>query len=172
MNVPFVYIDFHILPPFPLAYVCCVSILYQHLEPSIQAASESNLESFFYEAVYDAASTIDYSKEPIDAGVVDSPPPKQIFRHSPSPSPLKGVKRDCHGSPASRPQGGNAPQRRLRMDALTLPVPLRDASPVRSGSGASVPRVKVRCNLRTNASLRMYICIIYVRNMFGSSSSN
>jgi hypothetical protein len=78
----------------------------------IAVVSESDLESFFYETVYDVASTIDYSKEPIDAGVVDSPPPKQIFRQSPSPSPLKGVDRDSVRPSPTKPAGGITPQRR------------------------------------------------------------
>ena len=101
--------------------------------------------SFIYETVYDAASTIDYSKDPIDAGVVDSPPAKKVFRHSPSPSPLKGLQRTCV---RSRPVGAGAPQRRLRMDARPTSSgqtrdPLRGAMPVQANSDASVPRTKV-----------------------------
>ena len=120
----------------------------QRLEPSIEIDSDTNLGSFFYETVYDAASTIDYSKEPIDAGVVDSPPPKQIFRHSPSPSPLKGIDRKCVRASPSRPGGSITPQRRLRMDARptksgTLPIPLRDALPLLANSDANAPGDKV-----------------------------
>ena len=129
-------------------WVCLAFILQQFLEPSIDIASDSNLGSFIYETVYDAASTIDYSKDPIDAGVVDSPPPKKIYRHSPSPSPLKGLGRTCVPTPPSRPVGAGAPQRRLRMDARPTNsgpphVPLRGASPVQANSDASVPRTKV-----------------------------
>jgi hypothetical protein len=86
------YVDFHTLYPLPLPLGFVVlSFLHQFLEPSIDIPDDSNLGSFVYETVYDAASTIDYSKDPIDAGVVDSPPPKKIYRHSPSPSPLKGL---------------------------------------------------------------------------------
>ena len=108
-------------------------------------ANDSNMGSFIYETVYDAASTIDYSKDPIDAGVVDSPPAKKVFRHSPSPSPLKGLQRTCV---RSRPVGAGAPQRRLRMDAHPTSSgqtrdPLRGAMPVQANSDASVPRTKV-----------------------------
>jgi hypothetical protein len=121
----------------------------QPLEPSIDVVSESNLESFIYETVYDAASTIDYSKEPLDAGVVDSPPPKQIFRQSPSPSPLKGVDRDSVRPSPTKPAGGITPQRRLCMDArptksASLPTPLRDALPSPANSDANARRAKVR----------------------------
>jgi hypothetical protein len=122
--------------------------LLQRLEPSIDIVSESELGSFFYETVYDAASTIDYSKEPIDAGVVDSPPPKQIFRRSASPSPLKGINRKCVRTSPSRPGGSSTPQRRLRMDARptksgTLPIPLRDALPLLADSDGNAPGDKV-----------------------------
>ena len=85
------YVDFHTLDylPFPLGFVL-LSFLQQFLEPSIDIAGDSNLGSFIYEAIYDAASTIDYSKDPINAGVVDGPPPKKIYRHSPSPSLAQG----------------------------------------------------------------------------------
>src|SRR5450631_2415325 len=111
--MPRMYIHFHMLPPPPSLGFCVFLFWHQRLEPSIEVVSESNLGSFFYETVYDAASTIDYSKEPLDAGVVDSPPPKQIFRQSPSPSPLKGK---CVRESPSRPGGNITPQRRLRMD--------------------------------------------------------
>src|ERR1700738_3997644 len=108
------YIDFHMLPPPPpFPWVLSVFFWHQRLEPSLEVVSESNLGSFFYETVYDAASTIDYSKEPLDAGVVDSPPPKQIFRQSLSPSPLKGK---CVRESPSRPGGNITPQQRLQMD--------------------------------------------------------
>ena len=140
------YLDFHALylPPLPLGFVL-FPFLRQRLEPSIEIVSDSNLGSFFYETVYDAASTIDYSKEPLDAGVVDSPPPKQIFRQSPSPSPLKGK---CVRESPSRPRGNITPQRRLRMDGRptksgTLPIPLRDALPLLANSDGSAPGDKV-----------------------------
>ena len=144
------YVDFHTLYslPLPLGFVWG-SVLQQFLEPSIDIVSDSNLGSFIYETVYDAASTIDYSKDPIDAGVVDSPPPKKIYRHSPSPSPLKGLERTCVPTPPSRPAGAAAPQRRLRMDARPTNsgpphIPLRGAPPVQANSDASVPRTKVQ----------------------------
>ena len=112
------YVDFHTLYslPLPLGFVM-LSFLHQFLEPLFDIASDSNLGSFICETVYDAASTIDYSKDPIDAGVVGSPPPKKIFRHSPSPSLLKRFDRTCVPTPPSLPVGAGAPQRRLRMDA-------------------------------------------------------
>ena len=121
------YIDFHMLPPFPPSIGFCLFLFWhQRLEPSIEIVSDSNLGSFFYETVYDAASTIDYSKEPLDAGVVDSPPPKQIFRQSPSLLPLKGKGKCVRESP-SRPRGNITTQWWLRMDGRptksgTLPI--------------------------------------------------
>ena len=150
------YLDFHALylPPLPLGFVL-FPFLRQRLEPSIEIVSDSNLGSFFYETVYDAASTIDYSKEPLDAGVVDSPPPKQTFRQSPSPSPLKGK---CVRESPSRPRGNMTPQRRLRMDGRptksgTLPIPLRDALPLLANSDASAPRAKVTPRTRLTHAL-------------------
>ena len=55
------YIDFHMLP-LPSLGICLFSFWHQHLEPSLEVFSDSNLGNFFYENVYDAASTIDYSK--------------------------------------------------------------------------------------------------------------
>ena len=135
------------MPP-PFFGFCLFLFWHQRLEPSLEVISESNLGSFFYETVYDAASTIDYSKEPIDAGVVDSPPPKQIFRRSASPSPLKGIDRKSVRASPSRPSGSITPQRRLRMDARptksgTLPIPLRDALPLLANSDANAPGDKV-----------------------------
>ena len=126
----------------------CFHFLHQLLEPSIDIASDSNLGSFIYETVYDATSTIDYSKEPLDAGVVDSPPSKKIFRHSPSPSPLKGSISNNVLAPPSRAVGTVPPQRRLRMDVCPtrsgpLHVPLRDFLHVQANSDASVPCAKV-----------------------------
>lgn len=133
--------------PFPLG--CVLSQFWcQPLEPSIDVVSESELGSFIYETVYDAASTIDYSKEPLDAGVVDSPPPKKIFRQSPSPSPLKGVDRGPVSRSPSKPSGGITPQRRLCMDvrptkSASLPIPSRDPLPLPANSDANDRRVKV-----------------------------
>lgn len=63
----------------PLASLrfCLFLIWHQRLEPSFEVVGDLNLGSFFYETIYDAASIIDYSKEPLNAGIVDSPPPKQ-----------------------------------------------------------------------------------------------
>jgi hypothetical protein len=166
------------LPPPPFPWVLFGSFVWhQRLEPSIDIVSESNLGSFFYETVYDAASTIDYSKEPLDAGVVDSPPPKQIFRQSPSPSPLKGIDRYCVRASPAREGGSVTPQRRLCMDAQPaksgpLPIPLRDALPLLANSDASARRAKVsppphKCTMRYNHSILKRPC-----DMFGSFSSN
>jgi hypothetical protein len=76
--------DFHmLLLPLPLGFVCLFLFWHQRLEPSIDVVSESNLESFFYETVYDATSTIDYLKEPLDAGVVDRPRPSKYSDNRP-----------------------------------------------------------------------------------------
>ena len=106
----------------------------------------------------DAASTIDYSKEPLD-GVVDSPPPKKILCESPSPLPLKGLERNCVRAPPSHPVGVVAPQRRLRMNARPtksgpLHVPMRNALPIQSNLDASAPCAKV---LPRNSSLSFYL---------------
>ena len=45
----------------------------------IQDVSDSNLQSFFYEAAYGVVSKIINSKEALEAGVVDSFTPKQIL---------------------------------------------------------------------------------------------
>jgi hypothetical protein len=55
------------------------------------------LQSFFYDATCNAASMIDYSKEPLVTNIVVNPLPKIIFHPSLSPSPLKGAAR---GSPS------------------------------------------------------------------------
>ena len=133
--------------PSPLGF-CFALILHQYVEASIDVPDNSNLGSFVYETVYDAASTIDYSKDPIDAGIVDSPPPKKIYRQSPSPSPLKGLGRTCVPTPPARPVGDPKPQRRLRMDARPTnsgppPVPSSGVRPVLSNSDARIPRTKV-----------------------------
>jgi len=174
--MPHMYVDFHtFFSPYSLGF-CFVFILFsQPFEPSIDIVSESNLESFVYETVYDAASTIDYSKEPIDADVVDSPPPKKIFRHSPSPSPLKGLQRACVRSSPPRSVGAGAPQRRLRMDARPTNsgpprIPLRGALPVQANSDASNPRAKVLPPCQYITTLLPYKESLVL--MFGSSSSN
>jgi hypothetical protein len=67
---------FHMpISPHPLGFVCLFLFWHQRLEPSIDVVSKSNSERFFY----DAASTIDYSKEPLNAGVVDSHRPSKSF---------------------------------------------------------------------------------------------
>ena len=152
--------------PLPLGFVFS-PFWRQNLEPSIDVVSESDLGSFFYETVYDAASTIDYSKEPIDAGVVDSPPPKKIFRPSPSPSPLKGAKSTSVPASPNHSGGHVPPQRRLRMDDVItkcgpLHVPLRDALPVRSNSNSSGPLAKVNLSQSIPINLNglvLYICL-------------
>ena len=136
------------LSPVPLGFVCFCFVCHQHLEPSIDTVNESNMGSFFNETVYDAASTIDYSKEPLDAGVIDSPPPKQIFRQSPSSSPLKGIDRDCVRPSPAREGGSITPQRQLCMNTrptknASLPIPLRDALSLPSNSDANARRAKV-----------------------------
>lgn len=133
-----VYLGFHV-PPFWLSFCYLLFLVPQLLDASLQAVSDSNPESVFYEAVYDAASTIDYSREPIDAGVVDSPPPKKIFRPSPSPSPLKGGGVAVVSGPdlPLRSNVNAKPSRRLRMDVplardTPLHVPLPDNLAVRA----------------------------------------
>ena len=54
--------------------VLCFLVVNQFFQDLVQAIHNSNLQSFFYNMV----STIDYSnKEPLQAGVVDTPPPKK-----------------------------------------------------------------------------------------------
>ena len=144
--------------PLPLGFVL-FPFWRQRLEPSIEIFSDSNLGSFFYEIVYDVASIIDYSKKPLNAGVVDSPPPKKICQRSPSPSPLKGIEHNGFRAPPSRPVSVVAPQRRLRMEARPaksgpLHILLRDALPVQANSDASAPRAKV---LPRNSTLSFYL---------------
>ena len=134
--------------PHTLGFVCFLFFCHQHLEHSIDVVSESNLGSFFYETVYNAASTIDYSKEPLDVGIVDSPPPKQIFRQSPVPSPLKGIDCECVRLSPVQQGGSVTPQWRLCMDArptksASVPIPLRDVLPLPANSDANARRTKV-----------------------------
>ena len=86
----------HAPSPLPLGFVCFLFVRHHHLEPSLEVVSDSNLESFFYGTVNDVASTIDYSKEPLDAGVVDSPPPKQRCRQTMSSVTTQGHKVQLH----------------------------------------------------------------------------
>lgn len=61
-------------PPSPPPTCDLVFFLVHHfVEDSDQAASDSNLQSLFNKATYNASSSIDYSKEPLDARVVDHP---------------------------------------------------------------------------------------------------
>ena len=54
--------------------VLCFLVVNQFFQDLVQAIHNSNLQSFFYNMV----STIDYSnKEPLQAGVVDTPPQKK-----------------------------------------------------------------------------------------------
>ena len=139
----------------------CFCRVHQLLADSVQGASDSNLESLQYEVVYDAASTIDYSKEPIDAGVVDSPPPKKLIRPSPSPSPLKGFRpasNSIPGIPCST-VAHVPPSRRLQMDVQPVPrtplrAPQRDALAVRADSDPVLPRARVRPKLHS----RVWVC--------------
>lgn len=74
------YTNFHIFPSFSPSFPCFEFFLGDQLfEDLIQAVCDFNLQSFFYDALYDAASMINYSKEPLDAIIVDNPPPKPIF---------------------------------------------------------------------------------------------
>lgn len=95
VNMPSMYIDILMLPPFPSFTGFCLGDFHQPFEPSLQVVNESKLESFFYEVVYDATSTINCSKEPFEAGVMDTPPPKQTLWHSMFPSTLKGIEHVC-----------------------------------------------------------------------------
>jgi hypothetical protein len=77
------YIGFYIslFPSFLCFGFFIVHRLFANL---IQDVSDSSLQSFFYEAAYGAASMIINSKEALEAGVVNSPTPKQILcPHSP-----------------------------------------------------------------------------------------
>lgn len=83
-------------PHFSPSSSCFGLFLVNHIfEDSVQTIINSNLQSL----LYDVASMINYSKEPLDGGIVDSPPLKQIF--CPSPSPLKRVApmHDCGQTP-------------------------------------------------------------------------
>ena len=144
------YVNFHTLyslsPPLGLfCFHCCNNVW----SPRSPLPASQTWEASFMRPFYNAVSTIDYSKDPIDVGVVDSPPPKKIYWHSPSPSPLKGLDRTCVPKPPSRPVGAGAPQWQLWMDARPTNsgpphVPLWGAPPVQPNSGASVPRTKVQ----------------------------
>ena len=82
------YIGFHI-PFFSPSSLSFGFFLVNHLfKVSVQTISDSNLQSLFYNVIYDAASTINYSKEPMDIGVVESPYATNL-RLLPSPLPLK-----------------------------------------------------------------------------------
>ena len=66
------YIDFHMLPPLSFGF-CLILFWHYHLEPLLEVINDSNLGSFIYETVYNVASIINYSKEPLDAAVINSP---------------------------------------------------------------------------------------------------
>lgn len=73
-------------PP-PLPFLLVILFLFCALpQDLIQVVNDPNLQSFFYEAVYNVVSTIDYSKESMDVGIIETVPPKKIFHLSPSPS--------------------------------------------------------------------------------------
>lgn len=107
----------HVPSPRPLGFVCFFFFFGIIIWSPLKVDSNSNLGSFFYETVYDAASIIDYSKEPLNAGIVDSPPPKQRCWQSLSLSPLKRTSRNCIQSSHSWPGDSIPPQRGLWMDA-------------------------------------------------------
>jgi hypothetical protein len=146
------YIDFHMFPlpvPWGFFFFFFFFVLFGIIIWSpLKVDSNSNLGSFFYETVYDAASIIDYSKEPLNAGIVDSPPPKQRCWQSRSLSPLKRTSRNCIQSSHSWPGDSIPPQRGLWMDAqpthsVALPIPLRNALSLPANSNASANRAKV-----------------------------
>ena len=75
-------------------------LVYQHFKDLVQATSNANLQSLFYDVV----STINYFKEPLNIGVMDSQPPAQTnLLPFIIPSPLNGVahahNRGWHPSP-------------------------------------------------------------------------
>ena len=79
------YISSHISPLSPTPPV----LVHRFFEDSVQAVNNSNLHNFFYGAACNAVSTIDCSKEFLDADNMDNPLPKKTFRPSLSMSPLK-----------------------------------------------------------------------------------
>ena len=70
-----------LLPPFVLVSFLSTSSLRTESKLSVTPTCKSPL--------YNATFTINYSKEPLDVGVMDNPLPKKTFRPSPSSSPLK-----------------------------------------------------------------------------------
>jgi hypothetical protein len=77
--------------------------------------SLGNSKRFFMFSVADALSTIDFSKAPLQEGVVDSPLSKDIVCTTVcSPSPLRTSKKDriCRSSSPER-YDGSAPPRQL-----------------------------------------------------------
>lgn len=58
-------------PPPPRVLVFC--FVYNFFKGLVQAVNDSNLQGLFYDTTYGMVSTIDYSKEPLDFSVVDSP---------------------------------------------------------------------------------------------------
>ena len=166
-GVPFVYICLKCISIFtcslsPSLGFCLFLFWHQCLEPSLEVVNDSNLGSFFYETVYDAVSAIDYSKEPLDVGVINSPPSKQIFQQSPSVSPLKSIECNCVQASPSWPSGNITPQRRLRMDVRpansgSLHGPLRDALPLQANSNMSTPHAKVTSRPWLNHTLQVFL---------------
>jgi hypothetical protein len=77
--------------------------------------SFGNSKGFFMFSTADTLSTIDFSKAPLQEGVVDSPPSKDIVCTIVcSPSPLRNSKKDriCRSSFSER-YDGSAPSRQL-----------------------------------------------------------
>ena len=94
------------------------SILVPCFEQASEAYTDGAMPSLYEISALDAASAVDYSKGNIDDGVVNSPPPKRVFVHVASPSPLKKAHRPDRRLSPSRSNGPRdlVPHRRLRMD--------------------------------------------------------
>lgn len=115
----------HICPFNPSSPCFGFFLVDQLFKDLVQAVSDSNLNFFFYDAVCDVASIINYSKKPLDAIAVDSPPTQEMFLLM--LSPLKGAThaRDCGWDSPSRFGGNMAPRQWLWMDLQpTLDAPI------------------------------------------------
>ena len=89
VTVVWMYFEFHI-PPSPIIPVFWFLSVHQLFKDLLQAVNKSNLQSLFCNVV----STVDYSKESLNVGIMDSPcPSKYAAPHPPItiPSRMKGV---------------------------------------------------------------------------------
>jgi hypothetical protein len=128
----------------------------ESFESGKQGPSFGNSKGFFMFSAANAFSTVDFSRAPIDDGIVESPPSKDVGQTIVcSPSPLRSSRRNGVCRPSSNGYTGSAHPRQLYgLSQIHNAFEMTNASESSPFSGHDGSEIQLQASCRTDSRVK------------------